>query len=827
MATEQDQNNDKEPNELKFAKLLEEVGERMKVQRSDAITRLRNITSEVRGRLDLTKKQGNALKNNNEFRNEINAILRKTNSLASSAYNLTEDENLLLLSEEDITKRILQNDQNRLSIQRERTDLLTKAAQLRKEGNEEGTESKIDTARNLRTIEESLESIAQGVEDYSLTLTTSLEKVRGLSQSYVVTLFEELSKNLTKIPILSKALQKGSEASRERRRGLNLKDDILDDRFGAGFSSSIKGIRGQKGFGKGLDAKFFEQNPELAKLTKGKKGDQLFGQAAAENIQSSISKSGLDKVSSFSKFSKTLVAGGKAFATSIKSSLGPILIIKEVFEALILADKEVVELQKSFALTVGEAMLLRTEIAGAAADSGNINITTTKLLENLTALSKEFGFVAQFSSDTLVTMTKLTTQVGLTAQEAAQLAAAAEITDTSFEDIYKNVLGASYELQQQAGVQFDLREILKATNSVTGQVRANLGANPEAIAKAVTQAKLFGAELDTVVNSSKQLLQFEESIRNELQAELLIGRDLNLERARSAALLGDQETVAKELAAQAQDFTSFTKLNVLQQDALSASLGMQSDQLSDILFKQEVQNKTAKELRALGKDELANRLEQQTLADKFSATIEKLKGIFTDVATAFMPVLKGFGAALSLVGALVGLVGDLFNLFRGDFDFSGFTSGLKGAAGALGFDGSFDDAIIPPDGQVLSGPEGTFKLNPKDTVVAGTDLFGQTSLSQMPDYQQVMGQTNMVSPTINQGGSAAPIQTGATTINNQTVNQDFEQFVNRIEKVETAINNQTKVLAKGQENIAKTKTKLTVGATDFGTELNVNSFRIQ
>jgi hypothetical protein len=98
----------------------------------------------------------------------------------------------------------------------------------------------------------------------------------------------------------------------------------------------------------------------------------------------------------------------------------------------------------------------------------------------------------------------------------------------------------------------------------------------------------------------------------------------------------------------------------------------------------------------------------------------------------------------------------------------------------------------------------------------------------MPDYQQVMNQTNMVSPTINQAGAAAPIQTGVTTINNQTsLREDSEAVTTRLDKLEAAINNQTRVLAQGQQTIAKTKTKLQIGATDFGTDLNINSFNIQ
>ena len=66
---------------------------------------------------------------------------------------------------------------------------------------------------------------------------------------------------------------------------------------------------------------------------------------------------------------------------------------------------------------------------------------------------------------------------------------------------------------------------------------------------------------------------------------------------------------------------------------------MQSDQLADILFQQDIQGKTAQELRAQGKDELANRLEQKTAADEFNATIAKLKDLLVDVFAALEPIL--------------------------------------------------------------------------------------------------------------------------------------------------------------------------------------------
>ena len=481
---------------------------------------------------------------------------------------------------------------------------------------------------------------------------------------------------------------------------------------------------------------------------------------------------GLDEaVSQGRQLSAELTKGGKIQATgaiktqvmgemfsivgkNIAKAFGPFALIAELIQGIMQADKETVELQKSMALTRTEAMGFRTELASAAASSGDINITSTKLLETFSNLNKQFGFITNFATDTLVTMTKLTKVVGIGAESAGNLAAASSLTGDSFEDNYKDVLATSYELQRQSGVQMDLRDILEQSGKVTGTVRANLGANPSLIAKAITQAKLFGASLEDVANAGKALLNFEQSIEAELQAELLLGRNLNLERARAAALAGDQVTLAEELQKQAGNFEEFTAMNVIQQEALASAMGMQSDQLADILFQQEIQGKTARELRAAGKEELAQRLEAQTLADKFNATVDKLKGIFSDVGTAFMPILQVFGAALSLVGAIVGLVGDLFKMLGGDFSFSGFTSGLEGVAGALGFS-TADDAIIPSGyGEtIIKKGKDTIALNNEDSVVAGTNLGGGgTDMKETNQLLKMLVTQNKEKPQISPVG---------------------------------------------------------------------------
>jgi hypothetical protein len=330
--------------------------------------------------------------------------------------------------------------------------------------------------------------------------------------------------------------------------------------------------------------------------------------------------------------------------------------------AIMNADKETTQMGRGLNLSKKEAIGIKDQFAKIAANSGDIAINSVRLSKANAGLNAQLGTGVVFSGDMLKTFSKLTEIVGITGEAAGSLAFQGQRVGQSFREVEENVLGASYEMQRGVGIQLDMKGVLEATGKVSGQLRAQLGANPEAIAKAVTAAKLLGAEIDDIVASSKALLDFESSIESELEAELLTGKQLNLERARAAALAGDQETVAAELAKNMGTFTDFTKLNTLQQDALAKSMGMSSDSLSDMLFKQETMGMNAKQLRAQGKDELADKLEQLDTQEKLALAQEKFRTIMGDVATAVLPVVEAFGSVVAflaeskeLTGALIGI----------------------------------------------------------------------------------------------------------------------------------------------------------------------------
>jgi hypothetical protein len=275
--------------------------------------------------------------------------------------------------------------------------------------------------------------------------------------------------------------------------------------------------------------------------------------------------------------------------------------------------------------------------------------------------------------------------MGLSAKSTAEFAKMSIVAGKPLKAIKEDTIGAVKAAEAETGARLNIKEVLEATGQVSGQIKAQLAANPEAIAKAVAVAKQFGMELKDIEATSKSLLQFETSIEAELKAELLTGKQLNLERARLAALTGDYETLAREINEQVGTFADFSKMNVLQQDALAASLGMTSDQLSEQLLQKANLNELAEEARASGNEELAQQLEARSASEKFQDVVMKIQTIFSDlVGGPLAGVIDLLGSALGIVNLILEPIGFVAGAVAkiASFDFKNMTA-LQGVVGGI------------------------------------------------------------------------------------------------------------------------------------------------
>jgi hypothetical protein len=344
---------------------------------------------------------------------------------------------------------------------------------------------------------------------------------------------------------------------------------------------------------------------------------------------------------------------GKSLA---KNLFDPLTTIVLLFNSALKANKQIVELGKALGK---DSYTYRQNLASAARSSSNLNVTTENLVGAFNEISQSTGYTYEYTTDQLETQIKLTKQVGLQADEAAQIQRYSVLNNQTSEKTYSSFVKGLVSARNQLRVGIDFKATLAEAVKVSGQLAANLGYNPERIAKAVVTAKAFGMTLDQVAKSGEALLNWESSIDNELKAELLTGKQLNLEKARYAALTGDQVTLAEELANQVGSAADFTKMNVLQQKALAESVGMTADELSNTLRKREEAIASGKSLAQITEEEAKQALERQTVQEKFNQAVLKLQDFFGNL------VAGPLGSFLDILTKALPLITSIASVFAG------------------------------------------------------------------------------------------------------------------------------------------------------------------
>ena len=325
------------------------------------------------------------------------------------------------------------------------------------------------------------------------------------------------------------------------------------------------------------------------------------------------------------------------------------------FKAALNANTQAVELGKQLGYGAERADAFREKMVDIERSSKSTFVTTASLTQAFGELAEATGFAYEFTADQLETQIKLTKQVGLTADEAANVQRFSLLTGKTSEQTYKSFVKGLNATASQLKVGINFKATLAEALKVSGQLSANLGNDPIRIAKAIVTAKAFGMTLEQVAKSGESLLNFETSIESELKAELLTGKQLNLERARAAALAGDQATLAEELAKNVGTAADFSKMNVLQQKALAESVGMTADELANTLTKREQALASGKSLAQVAEEERIAALERQNIQTKFNAAVEKLQSLFGNL------MAGPLGSFLDMLSGALGIVNDIGN----------------------------------------------------------------------------------------------------------------------------------------------------------------------
>ena len=316
------------------------------------------------------------------------------------------------------------------------------------------------------------------------------------------------------------------------------------------------------------------------------------------------------------------------------------------------ANSMFVKMGRELGLSADESQKLANNFSNYANSTKDVFVTSKKLYEAQIGLSKQLGTTAIFSNEILSTNIRLKDVLGLEEDIQASIAQTSVITGKESADIVGNVIQQVQNLKLAGLATQDYKAVLKEVSNLGGYLGLTFAKYPEKITKAVLQTKAMGLELKQIDALADSFLDYESSISKEMEAQLLTGKDINLNKAREAFLNNDLVTAAEEITKQVGSTEEFLGMNRIAAESLASTFGMTRDTMADMLKKQQFLSKigakdgqSAQEQYELAKKKFATmqditteqeKQQYQALAsgaanERLAALIEKIKQGFTSL----------------------------------------------------------------------------------------------------------------------------------------------------------------------------------------------------
>ena len=360
------------------------------------------------------------------------------------------------------------------------------------------------------------------------------------------------------------------------QESVKLLDELKDSEAELGsWASKLLKIKTDQ---KVIDELILTKNKQGIKLSKDKAKEALKGIKANKDIANAISDQ-LGFLKTFRNISKTI-------NTILMAN--PLLAIATVLIGVITLavklNKALSETAKEFGVSRKEAALIEGKLKLAQFNGLGLALTAEEVRASFAAIGENLGGIDNATVKMTRNIANAAAISGTTADEFTRILSLQEsISDLSREALISQTQQTA-ELIRQAGVAPSaIFKDIAANAEFFAQYAKDGGNN---LIKASVQARKLGLNLSAVADISNNLLDFESSIEKQLEASVLLGRQINLDRARQLALAGDQEGLLKEVVAQVGGEAEFTRLNVIQRKALADSVGVNVEQLSRLVRNQ-------------------------------------------------------------------------------------------------------------------------------------------------------------------------------------------------------------------------------------------------
>jgi len=293
------------------------------------------------------------------------------------------------------------------------------------------------------------------------------------------------------------------------------------------------------------------------------------------------------------------------------------------------------EVRQELGLSVTESAKLGFQITRNAKLLNILGGNADEVKNFATEIANQFGNVGAINDKVFKQFVDISASTGLTGENAAKLASSIQSIQGGTLETSLNTIGIFKNLADAEGVSRKL--VLEDVASDTETFAKFAKDGGKNIASAAIEARKLGMNLSTVAGIAEKLLDFESSIEAQMNAQVLLGRSINLDKARELSLAGDLEGLAKEIKSQVGSQAEFEAMNVVQREAFAEALGLSVVDLGKMIRGEDTAAQIAEK-----------RAEQQ---DKSFQLQQKIMEML-ELTVPLMTAIQGIQAAILIIETL-------------------------------------------------------------------------------------------------------------------------------------------------------------------------------
>jgi hypothetical protein len=311
---------------------------------------------------------------------------------------------------------------------------------------------------------------------------------------------------------------------------------------------------------------------------------EIMSKAAEEaQAQNKFLDMGLSTMGSSVAAIKGMVKGAKAFAAAIIAN--PFMAIAAAIIAIVgYLWKSVTatrDMSKEMGVSLGTAAKMQGVIKSMPIEQAKMKLLGRDLADSATAIYHATRSTRDINKENVKTLSTLAAATGTSETNIANMARMfADMNGMGF----KKGLGmvtATANLAEKFGV--DKGAVISDIAESAEDFATYTNGSMKNLQMAAIHAQKMGTSLATTMKMTESLLDFETSITNTMEASMMIGKNLNFDKARMLAMDNDILGATNEIVRQLGSAEEFTRLSAIQRKKLAASIGVEVSELSRLV----------------------------------------------------------------------------------------------------------------------------------------------------------------------------------------------------------------------------------------------------